>query len=374
MADEVIVTPRGRRPLNLFAEMQKKNPQSIGSAQDLQQPVLKQTPTPTQAATEYNQFKPVKTMPAVNPNSDTSGMDALLSMYTSPEDELKMKRASMNNQRILAVADALRHIGNIYNTTNYAPAQQFNNPVLEARQRYQQDKALRDAANARYMTYQQAKAAQDAKQRQWEATFNYNAARDAAKLKAQQDWNDRQLKERARQFGLNYDLNVRKADDQAKDRERRFNEQKDYHNRSLGLSGARLGLEREKFEYRKTNGGGGRGSTKTPIPLNTPNGAIYPAGGKADANQLQQIYYKAKEIDQKHSGEKGYKPLVGGMFGLNGTDNYKQVTDALMRSGELADWAQQNLGWTYDNSASNWDNYAVDDDDYDEEDWEQYEY
>lgn len=111
----------------------------------------------------------------VTPNG---GMDYLASLYTSPEQEEKLRKASVNRQRILAVGDALRHIGNIYHTVNYAPSQQFNKPWEDEYTRYQTQKTVRDTANQKYLAYQQAKAAQDAKQKQWEATFAFNAAKD----------------------------------------------------------------------------------------------------------------------------------------------------------------------------------------------------
>lgn len=85
----------------------------------------------------------------------------LASLLTTPEQEARNLRASRSRQRILALGDALRHIGNIYNTTQGAPAQQFNDPVTAERTRYQQDKLLRDANNMKYFTYQQQKRAQD---------------------------------------------------------------------------------------------------------------------------------------------------------------------------------------------------------------------
>ena len=107
-------------------------------------------------------------------------MDELVSaMYTDPKEEERLRKASVANQRILAVGDALRHIGNIFNTVNYAPAQKFNNPVQEEYDRYQKGKAIRDAANARYYSYMQAKAAQDARIRQAEAQLKYNMDKDA---------------------------------------------------------------------------------------------------------------------------------------------------------------------------------------------------
>lgn len=111
----------------------------------------------------------------VTPNG---GMDYLASLYTSPEQEERLRKASVNRQRILAVGDALRHIGNIYHTVNYAPSQQFNKPWEDEYTRYQTQKTVRDTANQKYLAYQQAKAAQDAKQKQWEATFAFNTAKD----------------------------------------------------------------------------------------------------------------------------------------------------------------------------------------------------
>jgi hypothetical protein len=93
--------------------------------------------------------------------------------YTSPQEEEKIRKASLTNQKIMAVTDALRHIGNIANTVHYAPAQQFNNPVLEEEARYQKGKALRDKANYTYLNYQQQKAIQDARARQMEAQAAY---------------------------------------------------------------------------------------------------------------------------------------------------------------------------------------------------------
>lgn len=154
---------------NIFAPQKQQNnpneqPQAVQQqrvTQQVMQPVaLPSQPQQTPVA------KPQPTLPAIDPNSDTAGMDALSSMVTTPQEEERMRKASVANRRIMAVADALRHIGNIYNTVNYAPAQQFNNPVVEEQQRYEKGKALRDAANLKYYTYQQAKAAQDAKARQ----------------------------------------------------------------------------------------------------------------------------------------------------------------------------------------------------------------
>lgn len=120
---------------------------------------------------------PEPTKQVVNASDPNAGMEALL--YTSPEEEERLRKASVQRQRIMAIGDALRHIGNIYNTVNYAPSQQFNNPVEDERRRYLQEKAYRDQNNYKYMTFQQAKAAQDARIRQAEAQLKYNMEKDA---------------------------------------------------------------------------------------------------------------------------------------------------------------------------------------------------
>ena len=157
---------------NLFAQDKQLNyPGSEQSEGIVHHPAQEQQQTVP--ATVQSAQKTAIPIPAIDTNSPTSGMDAISQMYTSPQEEERLRRASVANQRILAVGDALRHIGNIYNTVRYAPAQKFNSPVMEEYDRYQKGKALRDAANLKYYTYQQAKEAQDAKARQWENNQEY---------------------------------------------------------------------------------------------------------------------------------------------------------------------------------------------------------
>ena len=61
------------------------------------------------------------------------------------------RRMTTNRERILALGDAMRHIGNIVNTGKGAPSQQFNDPISQEEGRYQQRKADRQlkAENAR---------------------------------------------------------------------------------------------------------------------------------------------------------------------------------------------------------------------------------
>jgi len=359
---------------NLFA----KKPLDFG-VKPLEQPVPVYRPQEPgsiaaayKAAEENGTWKPtvqpqtVKAMPAVNPNSDTSGMDALLSMYTSPEDELKMKRASMNNQRILAVADALRHIGNIYNTTNYAPAQQFNNPVLEARQRYQQDKALRDAANARYMTYQQAKAAQDQKQRQWEATFNYNLAKDAAdyELKKQQaDANVARQNalaelDKARQEGVISENEYKRIRNEwyPKQQEAALEKTKAQTQSAKTTAWNSTRWTNERIRKSQEGGGGGGGSKSFGDPLETPNGKIRPIS-RNYPDQIRQMYDYAKENNmiQSESGNDALSRIQARFRNTKEpTDAQKrQVVMGLLRNNPaMANYAHEMFGWEYVNGGT----------------------
>lgn len=304
----------------------------------------------------------------------------LASLLTTPEQEARNLRASRSRQRILALGDALRHIGNIYNTTQGAPAQQFNDPVTAERTRYQQDKLLRDANNLKYFNYQQAKQAQDAKQRQWEATFNYNAARDAAKMQADQDKWKEQLAFNQGKWNEQLAFNKDKWKQQSDLNERKFNQQTKHQNTMAGIAAQNSANAERHRQWTRNNGGGGGNGSKV-APYSTPNGKIYHNGGNsADQYQMQQLYYQAKAIDDRHrlsdgKFEAGYKPLVtgsyvGSLMGGSG-ENYRQVSDALSRSGELADWAVKNLGWSYENGTSqapaplNWGGSADDDDDED---------
>ena len=106
------------------------------------------------------------------------------------------RRMTTNRERLLALGDAMRHIGNIVNTGKGAPSQQFNDPNSQEEGRYQQRKAER-----------QRKAALDAEN-----------ARKAAVLG---------LKEKAAEADRQYKLFL------------------------MGMKNDAAGLNRDKFEYRQ---------------------------------------------------------------------------------------------------------------------------
>jgi len=254
--------------------------------------------------------------------------------YTSPDEEERLRKASVANQRILAIGDALRHIGNIANTVNYAPVQQFTNPVVEEEQRYQKGKALRDAANLKYITYQQAKAAQDQKARQWEAeqkqkadqwnaTFRYNAARDAARLKnAEDQW----------KAGLAYKVQNDEAN--RNQRQKQYDTQNALRKQSIGIQAANA-RNAENYRQFKMKNGGGSGN-KSQNTIYSRRGYLTKAG--ANEADLKRIYDNMYEWgkNKKYRGKDGkLHPYIdeGGILAGISPDilGGKKISDASKR-------------------------------------------
>ena len=115
--------------------------------------------------------------------------------FTTPEQEQQYRQQSRARMGIMAVADALRHLGNIYHTTKYAPSQQFNKPVEQEYAMYRAQKAERDKDNYAIQQQQLAQAKWEADQAYKQATLGWRAkdyaikerAADRADAKAKQD-------------------------------------------------------------------------------------------------------------------------------------------------------------------------------------------
>lgn len=128
-----------------------------------------------------------RTVPAYNKNDDPA--EYLTSLMTSPDEEKRLREASMNRRKVLAIGDALRHIGNIYNASRYAPSQQFSSPVKEEEARYDKERAVRDSRNMKVLSYQQARA------RQEELARRYNA--ELEEKRRYHDMTDKRRREEA---------------------------------------------------------------------------------------------------------------------------------------------------------------------------------
>jgi len=272
--------------------------------------------------------------------------DLVNAMYTSPQEEERMRRASVANQRILAVGDALRHIGNIANTINYAPAQQLNSPVLEEEARYKQGKALRDKANLTYLNYQQAKAIQDAKARQWaadqerkanqfNATLNYNAMRDAARLKdAQNKW-QATLSYRAENDKANRDL-----------RGKHYNEMEKQGRQRIGIASQNA---KSMQEYRKFKMNGGGGGGKAPYMLAAPNGGTLSLPRSLNSVQIDQVISNPDFKKYRNRNQLQEAMLRAGIQ-TNDPAQVRRYEAAMMiaQHPEVAQWAAAKFGGRID--------------------------
>jgi hypothetical protein len=139
------------------------------------------------------------------------------------------RRITTNRERIAAFADALRHMGNIINTSKGAPLQVFNDPTAMMEQGYQNRKAQRQKqaaidADAAYKqsnlslkqraaeaqrAYQQLLLAQKKDDLEWrkeidQRDFAYNAGQD--KIENQIKLWDRELKEKGFDEKKRHDL------------------------------------------------------------------------------------------------------------------------------------------------------------------------
>ena len=86
----------------------------------------------------------------------------------SDAEEEPYKKKNEGKKKLLALADALRHIGNLFYVNKGATPQQFNSPVLMQEQRYQQEKAEREKKRASQVKVAMDKAKMDA-----EAAYKY---------------------------------------------------------------------------------------------------------------------------------------------------------------------------------------------------------
>lgn len=147
----------------------------------------------------------------------------------SDAEEEPYKKKNESKKKLLALADALRHIGNLFYVNKGATPQQFNSPVLMQEQRYQQEKAEREKKRAL-----QTKTAMDKAKMDADAAYKY------AVLGMKQNDFMRNVYNDNRRYGLDKD---------------KFAWQKDKDTQSLGLK--KQGLE-ETVRHNKANEAQGR--------------------------------------------------------------------------------------------------------------------
>ncbi len=183
--------PVAQQPLPSVEEQVKRNFFRVEPTAEQAATVGASPMSENQSAVRAQQYKaeaitPPAQQKPIDPQSPTDGLQSILGNWTSPEEEEKYRKQSVARQRILALGDAMRNLGNLYFTTRYAPSQNFTSPVEDERRRYLGEKSLRDRANEKIITYQQAKQAQEMKAKElgWKMhndERNYNLNREKAK-------------------------------------------------------------------------------------------------------------------------------------------------------------------------------------------------
>lgn len=183
------------------------------------------------------------------------------------EDEYD-ERVTRNREKLLALGDAIRHMGNIYQTTRYGRSQQFNSPITMMEQGLATRKAERqkraaaeaDAAYKVEKMRQQAAAA--------EATANYRAAvlgyKDAAEKRAAA-----KMKADADHWQQNYDRGVANDKFNQDMAAKRLAELMRHNKVAEGQGAARVAIAHAR-EGRMADGGGSGGGSLT--NLSTPTG------------------------------------------------------------------------------------------------------
>lgn len=135
------------------------------------------------------------------------------------------ERMTRNKMRIATLADAIRHMGNIYNTSKGAPLQRFNNPVegLQSGLQKRKNERVRQAALDADAAYKNAnlrmkQAALEADRAYKAANLGYKAAaEERAKAKAETDERRWQQQFDYMQKKNNDDREYRKKRDGVKD-------------------------------------------------------------------------------------------------------------------------------------------------------------
>ena len=179
----------------------------------------------------------------------------LTNTFSDPDEEDRIMRQTRNRMAIMAVGDAIRQMGNIYHTTNYAPSQKFNNPLENEYGRYYTQKRLRDADRYKEMVMQQRRDKLEADQRQREfenaLKTDYNNAR-IGKLESDAKAANDRVAETIRTNKANEEIRKQRAADSKANADRTY---------ELNKWAKQDASRRGWANYNRLASGGGRGSS-----------------------------------------------------------------------------------------------------------------
>lgn len=195
------------------------------------------------------------------------------------------RRITTNRERIAAFADAIRHMGNIVNTSKGAPLQQFNDPTTMMEQGYQNRKAQRQkqAALDADAAYKQAnlslkERAAEAQRAYQQATLGYRQA--DLQRKADKDKTDLAKWQAKFEFDAakdNRDFEYKKIRDKIKDGQWQA---------GYGIKIANLNLSRARFAHTIAKDAKGNGKA---VGYATPYGSLY-SNKELTRNQENQLW------------------------------------------------------------------------------------
>ena len=224
-------------------------------------PTLKQNYSASKPAAPATAVQTQKTVPAAplsqgyTPSATNPTQSVFDYLLAPSEEEKKLYKNNESKKRLLLLSDALRHLGNIYNTTRGATPQQFNSPVVEQEQQYLRKRNEIRAQRAAALKNAMDQAKLDADQNYKNSMLGMRAA-ELERQRANDDWN--------KQFNLGKfaynqekdknDLALRLA---AQGETQRHNKAAEgLRAKGLGLESQRIGLARERFNWEKSAFGG----------------------------------------------------------------------------------------------------------------------
>lgn len=281
--------------------------------------------------------------------------------YTTPEQEAKYRKQSRARMGILAVGDALRHLGNIYHTSKYAPSQQFNTPVEKEYALYQTQKAQRDKDNY-------AIATQRLKQAQWEADQAYKAAtlgwraKDYAIKERAADRADAKAKQDQENWKKNYEATQSWRDYQ-KERQTKMDDNtirhqgvmEDISRQNLAVRWANLQETKAQHAWTRQNGGA-NGAGKQKVFFTGSHGSVSRSQGLSldeSVNMVNNLHKMGWVTDKK------YNEFMSAIQGGNEGNMYALLYGGAPSGGKGATGGIIEGVLTYHKDGAKWlsDNY-----------------
>ena len=278
-------------------------------------------------------------------NNTGDPTQSVLNFLSRPSvDEIKSNRENESKKRLLLLADALRHIGNIYNTTQGATPQQFNSPLLEQENRYQQERQRQQ--RQRSMAVEQALAA--AKQRADENYKNSTLALNAADLQRKINDAENQLKfdkekyQRETKFKQDkFDADQYWAEQNLKLQEKQLGETIRSHKANEANARASNALSRDRLNYEK-----GKGSQAGKDEIMLPHRNMAYGNGKTKWIINEKTYKNAIPAIYKAMREKNLiQPLpTQSLYGESNEERFskmRQLVENQYTSDIYNDWMER---------------------------------